>query len=270
MAKKLDVIGNRYSHWTVIAETEPKEYFSKARNKKCYQRRVICQCDCENKTIRTLTLALLRSGSCKSCGCARSEYISKARKKPFNYYEIEGDYAKIYLDDMSDYTIVDADNLDKLKFSHIGKEKDSGYWYLSDGKRIRMRLHRFLFGAYYDHKNLNKSDNRRENMRKCTPRQNNINIAPNKRNKIGLKGVSKTDEKYSAFCRIKGRSVYLGRWDTPEEAAHAYDIAAYQEHGEFAYLNYPEDIDCENKNIENQVNYQIDKYKNRWLKGDAD
>lgn len=106
-------------------------------------------------------------------------------------------------------------------------------------------------------------------MRKCTPRQNNINIAPNKRNKIGLKGVSKTDEKYSAFCRIKGKNVYLGRWETPEEAAHAYDIAAYHEHGEFAYLNYPEDIDCENKNIENQVNYQITKYNNRWSKGDA-
>lgn len=124
-----------------------------------------------------------------------------------------------------------------------------------------MRLHRFLFGAYYDHKNLNKSDNRRENMRKCTPRQNNINMAPNKRNKIGLKGVSKTDEKYSAFCRIKRKSVYLGRWETPEEAAHAYDIAVYQEHGEFAYLNYPEDINKENENIVKKVNEKVKRYK---------
>jgi hypothetical protein len=36
------------------------------------------------------------------------------------------------------------------------------------------------------------------------------------------------------------KSINLGYFDTPEDAAHARDEAARLYHGEFAYLNFPD------------------------------
>lgn len=44
-----------------------------------------------------------------------------------------------------------------------------------------------------------------------------------------------------AKARINKRK-YLGHYATAEEAARAYDKEAYKVFGEFAYLNFPEEI----------------------------
>ena len=41
----------------------------------------------------------------------------------------------------------------------------------------------------------------------------------------------------------RGKHFYLGRYDTKIEAAKARDRKAFELHGEFAYLNFPEN--CE-------------------------
>jgi hypothetical protein len=86
-----------------------------------------------------------------------------------------------------------------------------------------------------DHINGDKSDNRRCNIRLATRSQNIANV----RAISSVKGVSwdKRKCKWQAQIKINGRNVYLGYFGNPQEAAAAYDFAAYVLFEEFARLN---------------------------------
>lgn len=53
-------VGDKYNHWTVL---EVLGYGGKCR----------CQCDCEDKTIKTIRTDTLVCGSSKSCGCTQQK-----------------------------------------------------------------------------------------------------------------------------------------------------------------------------------------------------
>jgi hypothetical protein len=87
-----------------------------------------------------------------------------------------------------------------------------------------------------DHKNRNRGDNRFANLRQATDSQNAANRPHTKRNKTGYKGVSryKDTDRYQAFIQVSRRNVWLGTFDTAEEAHAAYLDAARARFGEFA------------------------------------
>lgn len=95
-----------------------------------------------------------------------------------------------------------------------------------------------------DHINRNPLDNRRENLRVVTHRQNIINMGARKHNTSGFRGVGWDKEKRKWRVQIRNGTTnkFIGRFDTPEEAARAYDEAAKQLHGEVAVLNFPEEV----------------------------
>ena len=90
-----------------------------------------------------------------------------------------------------------------------------------------------------DHKNGETLDNRKENLRICTNRQNSANSKLRKDRKSGYKGVSfnKNAKKWSSQIKVNYERIYLGIYDTPWKAAQAYDDAAVKYFGEFAKLN---------------------------------
>lgn len=115
-----------------------------------------------------------------------------------------------------------------------------------NGKTIYM--HRLLMqptrGMQVDHINTNKIDNRRENLRLVTASQNARNCSKSKNNKSGYKGVYKHHEgkkPWKAQILADGKAVSIGYYETPEEAAKAYDEAAVKYFGEYARLNFPLD-----------------------------
>lgn len=110
---------------------------------------------------------------------------------------------------------------------------------ISDGLRLRYenpaerdRLREIMFARYAD-------DSERQRTAIA-----NRKLGPNKRNKSGYKGVSYHYRTGKWVAQIKiGKQTCLGRFPTPEEAARAYDRAAFEAWGSDCYLNFPADFE---------------------------
>jgi hypothetical protein len=78
-------------------------------------------------------------------------------------------------------------------------------------------------GMQIDHRNGDRSDNSIENLRLVTPEENVQNQRrPKRQNKVGYLGVSQLRGKYRATIVVAGKQIYLGAFDSPEEAQEAY------------------------------------------------
>lgn len=105
-------------------------------------------------------------------------------------------------------------------------------------------MHRFILGAQdeqeVDHIDGDGLNNQKSNLRLCSRRENQWHKrgwAPS-----GFKGVYPMGKKWRAVITAYGHKHYLGCFDSPVAAARMYDQAARQLHGDFAYLNFPEEL----------------------------
>jgi len=121
-------------------------------------------------------------------------------------------------------------------------------WCVNDGYAYNTRLgrmHRLLAsapeGVMVDHRNGDKLDNRKGNLRLCTNSQNQANrkvvrgVSPFK----GVTWQSRPDGRgmWKAVIIVGGAAEYLGTFETDLAAAAAYNSAATDHFGEFAHLN---------------------------------
>jgi hypothetical protein len=117
-----------------------------------------------------------------------------------------------------------------------------------DGKSYRSaRLaYFFIHGRWpigcMDHINGILADDRWVNLRVVTQRQNCMNKARHSNNESGYKGVAANGNGWRAAIRLDGKTIWLGTFRTTTQAARAYDWAAARLYGEFARLNFPEEI----------------------------
>ena len=174
-------------------------------------------------------------------------------------YEILDDCIKVEVGDGS-FTYIDKEDVCLVeqfpswqnRKGHISLERHIYTEYGAIPQRIY--LHRAImirvFGLskmkvwQVDHKDRDKSNNRRSNLRLATSYQNCANVVKKTRSKTGYRGVCIANRKlkkpYIAYIGGEGtKHRNLGYFDNPIEAAKAYDCAAINKWGEFAILNFP-------------------------------
>ena len=88
-------------------------------------------------------------------------------------------------------------------------------------------------GLVIDHVDLDKANDKIENLRLATISQNAQNKPKQKRNTSGFKGVTTRKFGFEASIKYKGYSKYLGTFKTAELAYAAYCAEASKLHGEF-------------------------------------
>lgn len=122
----------------------------------------------------------------------------------------------------------------------------NGYVYSSAARG--MTLHRIVMGDLegmdVDHANRDKLDNRRQNLRVATRSQNMANTNGHLQRFSKYKGVTRVTKAgsakpWTASLFVNYKRLYLGVFETEEQAAIAYDIAATEHKGQFARLNFP-------------------------------
>ena len=151
------------------------------------------------------------------------------------------------------YAIVDPDDYETLCFYNWHAKKGPRTYYavhsITNGKKQKRKnlyMHQLVLkvppNMYCDHINQNGLDNRKQNLRPATHTQNVWNRRkfkkPNPTSKYIGVDWSKSLKKFRARITVNGKRLHLGSFDTPEQAAKAYDSAAKKFHGQFASTNF--------------------------------
>lgn len=151
--------------------------------------------------------------------------------------------ARITSDDVREHLIYDPVTGKFWWRDEAGTVTGNGYRYIKVKGKARL-AHRLAWAFHYgeepeglvDHINGDRLDNRIENLRLETYSQNSANAKLHTRNTSGFKGVSweRRKGKWQATITVRNRQMFLGYFDTAEEAHAAYLIAAREHQGEFA------------------------------------
>lgn len=223
MARK-DLTNNRYGKLTVIKREGG--YYDKSGKYKDSQ--WLCQCDCGNQVV--VRKSSLTTGCTQSCGCL----------KKYNTYDLSGDCGigytskgdKFYFD-LDDYNLIK----DYCWFS------SHGYICTSINGKI-VPIYRLILGILdtqilIDHRNHNKADNQKSNLRIVTCSQNNMNKSIQSNNTSGVTGVVwyKTTNKWKAQIKINNKNIHLGYFADFDDAVKARKKAEEKYFGEYSYDN---------------------------------
>lgn len=218
MSPKRDLTGQKFGSLTVVEDAGYKNGY-----------KLQCRCDCgKNHVAYKYNIT---SGKTKSCGHCYS-----------NSYSLSDDGSHIIMTFPNETKIlIDVDDYKRVS-TYTWHRTTWGYAETCvDGKPII--LHRYIMNApnklQVDHINLDKSDNRKSNLRLATHKENKRNVGLQSNNTSGVKGVRyyKARSKYVAKIKVDGQHIHLGYYTSILEAACAYDQAAAYHFGEFAWLN---------------------------------
>lgn len=207
-------VGDKFGRWTVIGEP-----FRKRTN-----RYVIVRCSCN--TEKAVRVTHLRKGASKSCGCLRREQLTTHGRYDTKLYNIW------------DAMLRRCTNPSNQSYKNYGGRgiticdewqdpKIFCEWAEASGYREGLTLDRINNGKGYSPENCHFTSRtvQAENRRK----QSN--------NTSGFIGVSHSGDLWRARAQRDKKSIELGHFDTPEEAARVRD-AFVKKHYTSPTLNF--------------------------------
>lgn len=225
MRETIDLTGKKFGDLTVLWEA------NRGRNGGSTW---VCKCSCGY--IDILEGNRLLSGHnthCRYCGYGRFRFFDQYSKVECVLPDGSG-----FIYDYNDFPnvsshkwIIDANGYPRTALGS------------NDQRGMYLYLHQLLLnppeGMVVDHIDGNQLNNCRKNLRICSRTQNVRNSELSKNNTSGYKGVSfdKARQKWQAKITVCRKPIYLGRYDTVQEAADAYDEAALMYFGEYARTN---------------------------------
>lgn len=214
------------------ADIEPRVYFSKRGFSPKSQTNECPQCGGQK---------ICKSRICRNC---RNQNAHPPERH--ESFLVEGDMCRWLPLSQGLYAIVDADMYPHLSqfLWHITKNTRSPlYAETYDSNDDAQKLHWLVAKRkLVDHINGNGLDNRRRNLRPYKlSRENSRNRKMDRRNTSGYKGIclDKRRGRWNATITVNRKSIYLGSYLNPHDAARAYDAAARIYFGEFARVNFP-------------------------------
>lgn len=192
MRRAEDLTGRRFGRYTVIRRAENRGF-------NLYW---LCRCDCG--TERQVQGGTLRAGTGASCGCSVT-----ALRRP----AVVADGTVHVQLTKGLVALLDLEDRELAQFNWSAHETNGGVYAARTSNGRRAFLHRAVAeragmdidGIEVDHRDGNRLDCRRGNLRPATHAQNMKN----------------------------GRRVWLGLFDSDEAAAEAYANASHRLHGEF-------------------------------------
>lgn len=235
-------VGDVIGRLTVLERGETRIYKNGAKDTEW-----ICQCNCQNKTIvKKLYSNLVKRNRTPSCGCIGREKTS-IRSKKYNRYDLSGEYGIGYASNTNNPFYFDLENYDLIK-NFCWREDEKGYLrtsVITNGEEKQIIFHRLVMNLtnepklFVDHINHDVHDNRKQNLRIVTNTQNTQNSKPNSNNKTGIPGVDfrKNCKKWIARITVNGDRIFLGKFDTFEEAVQVRIEAENKYFGEYSYWN---------------------------------
>lgn len=217
-----EMIGKQFGRLTVL-DTEYRN-----RHSYCY-----CRCSCGvEKWIRADGIY---SGGVISCGCYIKELLAKSRpyRRKTNQYDLSGEYGIGYTSNGIEFYF-DLDDYDKIK--DYCWHTSHGYivTQFSNSKKM-VRMHNFITGVkMIDHKNRNRADNRRSNLREATDATNAMNKSP--KSISGVTGVNLNNRKnrWVAHICINRKIIHLGAFKDINDAIKARLEGEAKYFGEFS------------------------------------
>lgn len=169
-------------------------------------------------------------------------------KVKYNKYYFVKDYVVGITNNTGSEFIIDYEDYPNV-CNYTWNEKTDGGYIVANYNNTKIYLHRFIFdnlktNEMIDHINHNVWDNRRSNLRVATNSQNQMNRDKPITNTSKVKGVywHKNKQKWQANIQINGTLLYLGIFESKEDAITARKQA---EEKYFGCYNYSVDTDTQ-------------------------
>lgn len=211
-----------------------------------------CNCDCGREKLFVIG-AHLTNGNTKSCGCLQKEIAKEIgnKNKKYNTYDLSREYGVGYTNNGEEFYF-DLEDYDKIK-NYCWRSDNDNYIISHDTKSNNYStiwMHRIILNLNdknleVDHKNHNKKDNRKINLRVLTHSQNGKNQSLSKNNKSGTSDVCwhKATQKWQARICVNNKRIYLGCFADIDEAIRVRKEAEQKYFGEYSYDNSIKAVD---------------------------